>query len=443
MALSHASINPSINSDNAHTIFTNTDTETEAVNLGPLIAVQHEGVTVITIDTTKIDPIKYIAHHNMTFKDNKIPPHLHTSFLANLPTWLLEHDIERGLLVTEILATGRCKYLVKTTIINQNGITGTVGDDEFIPKIYSQRVLNNAMVADFHDPEHFRKLLANISLQGSVLPPEEQHSFLQAQPVLLTNGTYAFCITINPQLVVTKSTIVKATIKTNRDSFHNSNNQPKTNGHFKNYYVLTYTNNFDMHNTRIIAAIKGSAFEDVTFTSQQVFATLRNARNNDTDTDDDALDFLIQPHLSTFIVGNETHKALMFYVLIIQKHTATQQNISATQNFFSLHMQRPVYITVNNKRSYQMGKTIESVEQWHMPNQVMQTQTALRITGLNELVTTQQILQCLDSATKIDVDCIQKGTHGDYFILLKPDIQRVSFPNDKIFTHHTTSPLRS
>jgi hypothetical protein len=79
-----------------------------------------------------------------------------------------------------------------------------------------------------------------------------------------------------------------------------------------------------------------------------------------------------------------------------------------------------------------MGKTIESVEQWHMPNQVLQTQTALRITGLNELVTTQQILQCLDPATKINVDCIQKGPHGDFFILLNPDIQRVSFPNDKL-----------
>jgi hypothetical protein len=218
---------------------------------------------------------------------------------------------------------------------------------------------------------------------------------------------------------------VQATIKTTKES---------TNIQFKNFYVISYMNNFDLHHTQIVAVIKGSSLEDIPFSSTQLFATIRNARNNATDEEEDALDFLIHPHYSHFNIIAQEHpqKATLFLVLIILKNNSIQQSLSDIQNFLYLQAQKPVYITINNSRVYQMGKSIHAVTQWHMPNNVLLTQKSLCLTGINVTTTPQQLYQCLDTATKADVDTIHKGTQGKYYFLLKPDTHRTSFATDNI-----------
>jgi hypothetical protein len=318
--------------------------ETASVSRPPLTTTQYNGQQIITINKELIDANKFLQHFNKLFPLHRVVTTSQDSFMHALDTWLLEHKEERELLVTEIQAlTSRCNFLKKTAHTNKTtGISGAVDEDTYQPHQYSQLMVSNLTPNDILDPEHLNVVIADVAItlrtQQLIISPEECRALAFSQPVMIANGHSAVLINITPRVLHPATYIVQASVK--------SRSNP-TGGAHKNYYVITFLNNKDLHNIVPFAAIRGNTLEDSTFTSSQLLYTIRQLLPLP-DTDVEAF---IQPVYHSCVIEGEkgNHTTLFYTVLFYQQRENRGYNLKAVHEDCTLINNKPVNITINNE----------------------------------------------------------------------------------------------
>jgi hypothetical protein len=401
--------------------------ETASVTRPPLITIQHNGQEIITIDKAQIDDNKFMHHFNKTFPLQKIPFVAQDIFMHALDSWLGEHKAERELLVTGIQAsTSRCNFLKKTVTTNKiNGITGTVNEDTFQLTQHNQLMISNLSPNDIHDPEHLNVVLAEVAIilrtqHHVAISPEECRALALAQPIMVAHGHSAVIIDITPRLLNQVSYVVQAITKTR---------STPNGGQHKNFYVITFLNNINLHNIVPFAASRGHTLEDSSFTSFQILHTIRQLLSLP---DSDIAAFIQPVYQPCTVEGEKGDLTTLFYTVLFYQQHNTTYNINNIHESCSLNANKPVNITINDERMFQMGKTIEGLVHHPIPRNALNTQKALRITGLQPHATPHDIRGCIDSSVLADVDTIQVVAPHTAYVLLKTGCLRTSFANAQL-----------
>jgi hypothetical protein len=377
----------------------------------------HNNRTIITVNTAIMDITGYFKFKNKLLNiTNGIPSNDHELqlLIANESQWLLDHQVERGRIVNQLILMGpNCPFKIKSPP-NKKGVTKGTISDSIAPSLhaYQQIVFSNIPPNTLADEQKLKIELTTIAqelgrLHQIYISPENILEATSSRGKARTLIDNSFVLVINTPPFHLKVTHFNIT-STNTTTIPKPNNK-----HVKYHqsYGITFTNDLDIQNTNLLLAIRGPTMMDYSFLGRHIKHVLLPILTHH--------DFEILAHPAHFHWNQSHHYSAvtMPCFIAVLKQETSYHDIQELHRTLAIHNHTRSLLTMGD-RTLEMSVDFTLLQNTPLHPDVCLTQKALMITGCQGL-TVDVITAAIPENKRQYIDGVELMNDGKAFVLLK------------------------